>query len=110
VKLVWCAVLVVHAALIPAGVRGNDDEVQPGTIRLQLADPQERVSINSEDVPSIGLQRSRYQLMLVPGSYRITFRMNGNTCSRRVLLKEDEKVSVPSCSLLQQQAQTSVSR
>ena len=76
----------------------NENEPQPGIIRLAGVSDADIVSLDGEEIPSSGLRRIRYNLLIAPGIYTLKVRNaeTGRTCTTRVVVSEHRTVE-PAC-------------
>lgn len=76
----------------------SEDEPQPGVIRLAGITGEDVVSLDGEEIPSEGLRRSRYTLLVAPGIYtlQVQYAESGKICTSRVVVAEESTVE-PSC-------------
>ena len=79
-------------------VHDSEVEPQPGMIRLAGISDADVVTLDGEQIPTSGLRRSRYNLLIAPGIYTLKVKSaeTGRTCTSRVVVAE-ERVVEPSC-------------
>ena len=100
--MMLAAVLAVVPALPQTShtmpVDDNEVEPQPGVIRLAGISDADVVTLDGEQIPTSGLRRSRYNLLIAPGIYTLKVKSadTGRTCTSRVIVSE-ERVIEPSC-------------
>ena len=79
-------------------MESNENEPQPGVIRLAGVSDADIVSLDGEEIPASGLRRIRYNLLIAPGIYTLKVRNAepGRTCTTRIVVSEHRTVE-PTC-------------
>jgi hypothetical protein len=79
-------------------MESNENEPQPGVIRLAGVSDADVVSLDGEEIPASGLRRSRFDLLIAPGIYTLKVRNaeTGRTCTTRVVVSE-YRIVEPAC-------------
>jgi hypothetical protein len=79
-------------------IQDQEDQEQAGTLQFRGITEADEVRIDGEVVNAKGLARSKYVLLLAPGTYEIsvTARDSGKRCTSEVTVLPAEKIT-PAC-------------